>query len=175
VTPMENGDYFAAWAITTKRAASVPPFAARRRGVSHEYGRLMHFMAQAVKTDPQAWCRPIRSFAPGDLMALLKLGKHFRASAPSGSRAREADDDEPADFLDEWFETDVPQGDEIASGIIGTSWVHAHRDCLTSSFHHYMGELDGVFRAWGFAKGGTGAVSESIASAAARLWSRDPV
>jgi phytoene dehydrogenase-like protein len=29
-----------------------------------------------------------------------------------------------------------------------------------------MGELDGVFRAWGFAKGGTGAVSESIASAA---------
>jgi len=29
-----------------------------------------------------------------------------------------------------------------------------------------MGELDGVFRAWGFAKGGTGAVSEAIASAA---------
>src|SRR2546428_11900221 len=29
-----------------------------------------------------------------------------------------------------------------------------------------MGELDGVFRAWGFAKGGTGAVSEAIAAAA---------
>jgi phytoene dehydrogenase-like protein len=29
-----------------------------------------------------------------------------------------------------------------------------------------MGEIDGVFRAWGFARGGTGAVSESIASAA---------
>ena len=32
--------------------------------------------------------------------------------------------------------------------------------------HHYMGEIDGAMRAWGFAKGGTGAVSESIASAA---------
>jgi phytoene dehydrogenase-like protein len=32
-----------------------------------------------------------------------------------------------------------------------------------------MGELDGVFRAWGFAKGGTGGVSESIASAARRF------
>jgi len=32
--------------------------------------------------------------------------------------------------------------------------------------HHYMGEIDGAFRAWGFAKGGTGAISESIASAA---------
>jgi phytoene dehydrogenase-like protein len=32
--------------------------------------------------------------------------------------------------------------------------------------HHYMGELDGVFRAWGFAKGGNGSVSAAIASAA---------
>jgi phytoene dehydrogenase-like protein len=29
-----------------------------------------------------------------------------------------------------------------------------------------MGEIDGVFRAWGFAKGGTGSVSEAIAAAA---------
>jgi phytoene dehydrogenase-like protein len=32
-----------------------------------------------------------------------------------------------------------------------------------------MGELDGVFRAWGFAKGGTGSVSEAIAGAARRF------
>src|SRR4029079_8914519 len=35
--------------------------------------------------------------------------------------------------------------------------------------HHYMGEIDGAFRAWGFQKGGTGAISESIASAARAL------
>src|SRR6185503_2862453 len=32
--------------------------------------------------------------------------------------------------------------------------------------HHYMGEIDGAFRAWGFQRGGTGAISEAIASAA---------
>src|SRR6185503_20857602 len=32
--------------------------------------------------------------------------------------------------------------------------------------HHYMGEIDGAYRSWGFARGGTGAISESIASAA---------
>jgi phytoene dehydrogenase-like protein len=32
--------------------------------------------------------------------------------------------------------------------------------------HHYMGEIDGSSRAWGFPIGGTGAVSESIASSA---------
>jgi phytoene dehydrogenase-like protein len=32
--------------------------------------------------------------------------------------------------------------------------------------HHYMGEIDGAFRAWGFARGGTGAISNAIAEAA---------
>src|SRR6185295_17027194 len=32
--------------------------------------------------------------------------------------------------------------------------------------HHYIGELDSVHRAWGFARGGTGALSGAIASAA---------
>jgi phytoene dehydrogenase-like protein len=32
--------------------------------------------------------------------------------------------------------------------------------------HHYMGEIDGAFRAWGFCKGGTGRLSLAIASAA---------
>ncbi|MDQ3766666.1 MAG: NAD(P)/FAD-dependent oxidoreductase, partial [Actinomycetota bacterium] len=32
--------------------------------------------------------------------------------------------------------------------------------------HHYMGEIDGAFRSWGIPRGGTGAISEAIASAA---------
>ena len=32
--------------------------------------------------------------------------------------------------------------------------------------HHYMGEIDGAFRSWGFSRGGTGAISLAIAGAA---------
>jgi len=32
--------------------------------------------------------------------------------------------------------------------------------------HHYMGEIDGAFRSWGFSRGGTGAISNAIAAAA---------
>src|SRR5205823_8431810 len=32
--------------------------------------------------------------------------------------------------------------------------------------HHYMGEIDGAFRAWGLVRGGTGAISNAIAEAA---------
>jgi phytoene dehydrogenase-like protein len=35
--------------------------------------------------------------------------------------------------------------------------------------HHYLGEIDGVARAWGFSKGGTGQISLSIAGAARAL------
>ena len=35
--------------------------------------------------------------------------------------------------------------------------------------HHYMGEIDGAFRAWGIPQGGTGGISNAIASAARAL------
>src|SRR5208282_5862387 len=35
--------------------------------------------------------------------------------------------------------------------------------------HHYMGEIDGAFRSWGFSRGGTGAISNAIAAAAREL------
>jgi phytoene dehydrogenase-like protein len=35
--------------------------------------------------------------------------------------------------------------------------------------HHYMGEIDGAFRSWGLSRGGTGAVSNAIGSAAREL------
>jgi phytoene dehydrogenase-like protein len=73
------------------------------------------------------------------------------------------------DFLDQWFETDVLKATMSASGIIGTFQGVRSPGTAYVLLHHYMGELDGVFRAWGFAKGGTGAVSESIASAARRF------
>jgi phytoene dehydrogenase-like protein len=45
--------------------------------------------------------------------------------------------------------------------------------------HHYMGEIDGAFRAWGFARGGTGAISNAIGEAAkefgAEIRTRAPI
>src|SRR5262249_42736334 len=51
-------------------------------------------------------------------------------------------------------------------GIIGTFLGPRSPGSAYVLLHHYMGEIDGAFRAWGFQRGGTGAISESIASAA---------
>jgi phytoene dehydrogenase-like protein len=53
-----------------------------------------------------------------------------------------------------------------ASGIIGTFLGPRSPGTAYVLLHHYMGEIDGQFRAWGFAKGGTGGIAEAIASAA---------
>ncbi len=70
------------------------------------------------------------------------------------------------DFLSEWFETDPLIATMSASGIIGTFLGPRSPGTAYVLLHHYMGEIDGVFRAWGFAKGGTGAIAAAIARSA---------
>src|SRR5205814_529886 len=71
-----------------------------------------------------------------------------------------------ADFLDQWFETDVLKATMSASGIIGTFMGVRSPGTAYVLLHHYMGEIDGAFRAWGLVRGGTGAISNAIAEAA---------
>jgi len=74
-----------------------------------------------------------------------------------------------ADFLDQWFETDALKATMSASGIIGTFLGIRSPGTAYVLLHHYMGEIDGAFRSWGFSRGGTGAISNAIASAAREL------
>src|SRR3989454_6009328 len=71
-----------------------------------------------------------------------------------------------ADFLGQWFETDPLKATMAVSGIIGTFQGVRSPGTAYVLLHHYMGEIDGAFRAWGIPKGGTGGVSSAIASSA---------
>ena len=71
-----------------------------------------------------------------------------------------------ADFLDEWFEFEPLKATMSASGIIGTFMGPRSPGSAYVMLHHYMGDIDGAFRAWGFQKGGTGEVSMAIARSA---------
>ena len=71
-----------------------------------------------------------------------------------------------ADFLDEWFEFEPLKATMSASGIIGTFMGPRSPGSAYVMLHHYMGDIDGSFRAWGFQRGGTGEVSMAIARSA---------
>jgi len=70
------------------------------------------------------------------------------------------------DFLSEWFECEQLIAPMSISGIIGTFLGVSSPGTAYVLLHHYMGEIDGSFRAWGLPKGGTGRVAEAIAAAA---------
>ncbi len=106
------------------------------------------------------------SFAPRDVRELLFLGKHFW-----GLSEMEMYDTvrfwtmSIADFLDEYFETDVVKAYLAVSGIIGTALGPMSPGSAYVLLHHYMGEVDGNVGAWGYARGGMGSVSQALAGA----------
>src|SRR3954447_19763532 len=132
-----------------------------------EYGIAMAQMARFVK--------PILSAVPPDQGRIdprqwLPLRTLGRAFAELPRRLKDAFIQlmtmSAADFLDQWFETDPLKATMSASGIIGTFQGVRSPGTAYVLLHHYMGEIDGAFRAWGIPKGGTGGISEAIASAA---------
>src|SRR6202167_2616541 len=107
------------------------------------------------------------SLDPRDLKKLAFLGKRFQSLAAEDKyNLVQLMTMSAADFLDQWFETDVLKATMSASGIIGTFLGVRSPGTAYVLLHHYMGEIDGAFRAWGFARGGTGAISNAIADAA---------
>jgi phytoene dehydrogenase-like protein len=71
-----------------------------------------------------------------------------------------------ADFLDEWFDDDRVKGALATQAIIGAWCGPMTPGSAYVLMHHWIGEIDGHFGAWGWVKGGMGAVSAAMARAA---------
>ena len=107
------------------------------------------------------------SLDPRDWKKLASLGKRFQLLAAEDKyNLVQLMTMSAADFLDQWFETDVLKATMSASGIIGTFLGIRSPGTAYVLLHHYMGEIDGAFRSWGFSRGGTGAISNAIGAAA---------
>ncbi len=166
-TPMPSGDYL--WRVND-HARTFREIARHSRVDAEaydEYGRAMVEMARFVKpildmTPPDPW-----SLNPRALARLAFLGRRFR-DLPGADRYNQVQlmTMSATDFLDQWFETDVLKATMSASGIIGTFLGVRSPGTAYVLLHHYMGEIDGAFRSWGLARGGTGAISNAIAAAA---------
>jgi len=166
-TPMPNGDYL--WRMNDhgRTVREIRRHSRVDAEAYEEFSKMMTPMCRFVK--------PILSMIPPD-PTTLRL-KDLRQLHFLMQRFRDLSSDErytliqlmtmsAADFLDQWFETDVLKATMSASGIIGTFLGIRSPGTAYVLLHHYMGEIDGAFRSWGFSRGGTGAISNAIAAAA---------
>jgi phytoene dehydrogenase-like protein len=166
-SPMLNGDYL--WRVNdhAKTQREIRRHSRLDAEAYDEFSKLMTPMCRFVK--------PLLSMIPPDPTTLHP--KDLKRLNFLLQRFRELSSDErytlvqlltmsAGDFLDQWFETDVLKATMSASGIIGTFLGIRSPGTAYVLLHHYMGEIDGAFRSWGFSRGGTGGISLAIASAA---------
>ena len=166
-TPMPNGDHLWRMSDHARTRREIYRHSPVDAEAYDEYAKAMVDMARFVK--------PILSMVPPDPFSfdlpgysrLLELGQRFRRLSRTNQHALlQLMTMSAADLLDQWFETDVLKATMAASGIIGTFLGVRSPGTAYVLLHHYMGEIDGAFRSWGFSRGGTGAISLAIAGAA---------
>ncbi len=103
-------------------------------------------------TDLLSWIRTIARFRGWTGRDVHEIVRLFTMSA--------------ADFLDEWFDDDRVKGALATQAIIGGWCGPMTPGSAYVLMHHWIGQVDGHFGAWGWVRGGMGGVSAAIAEAA---------
>ncbi|HYA96632.1 MAG TPA: NAD(P)/FAD-dependent oxidoreductase, partial [Methylomirabilota bacterium] len=166
-TPMPSGDYL--WRVNdhAKTLREIRRHSRVDAEAYDEFSKMMLPMCRFVKPLLSMIPPDPTSLAPGELRKLYSLYSSLQQlSSDERYTLIQLMTMSAADFLDQWFETDVLKATMSASGIIGTFLGIRSPGTAYVLLHHYMGEIDGAFRSWGFSRGGTGAISNAIASAA---------
>jgi phytoene dehydrogenase-like protein len=166
-TPLPDGDYLIRWHDSARTRQELQRHSRKDAEAYEQFGVLMYHMARAVRPTLSMVPPEPTSFSWSNLQGLGRLGQHF---GQLGERRlydlTKLMTMSSADFLDEWFEYEPLKATMSASGIIGTFLGPRSPGTAYVLLHHYMGEIDGAFRAWGLPRGGMGSVSEAIAGAA---------
>ena len=166
-TPMPNGDYL--WRVDdhAKTRREIARHSPRDAPAYEEFNRAMAAICRFLKPLLSMVPPDPASLHPRELKRVFDLGRQFQA-LPSEEKYNliRVMTLSAADFLEPWFETDVLKATLAASGIIGTFLGVRSPGTAYVLLHHYIGEIDGTFRAWGLSRGGTGAISNAIAAAA---------
>jgi phytoene dehydrogenase-like protein len=169
-TPMPNGDYLWRMNDHARTQREIRRHSRVDAEAYDEFSKMMTPMCRFVKPILSMIPPDPTTLNPKDLHRLYFLGQRFRElSSDERYTLIQLMTMSAADFLDQWFETDVLKATMSASGIIGTFLGIRSPGTAYVLLHHYMGEIDGAFRSWGFSRGGTGAISNAIASAAREL------
>ena len=165
--PLPNGDSLARWADPQRTRREIARFSKKDSEVYPEFSRVMTHMGKLAKAVIDYPAPDITSINPKELANLFRLGKTFKDLGPDLLHLNiKLITMSALDFLDLWFESETLKAPMSVSGIIGTFQGVRSPGTAYVLLHHYMGQLDGAFRSWGFSKGGTGGISMACASAA---------
>ena len=165
--PKEDGDYLL---LTQDRGENLKEIARHSPHDADAYDAFEHDVSQvlqAIKPLLDQVPPDIFSSDPEELVALAALGSRFRRLDRNVlHNAVRLLTGSAADFLDDYFESDILKGYLASSSIIGTKVGPYSQGSGLVLLYHFIGEHDGVFGAWAFHKQGNGGFTKVLARAA---------
>ena len=166
VTFMRDGDHFGNYADHERQYREMARHSVRDANAYDRYAtdvmrqtRLIRPFLLRTPPDPT-------SLDPRQLRELARFGRAFAELGEEGfADALRFWTASIGDFLEGYFESDVIKCHFAGSAIIGTALGVYSPGTAYVLLHHYMGDVDGSIGAWGFARGGMGAVSRALQAA----------
>jgi len=167
-TPSLNGDPgIARWGDAHKTRREIERISKKDAEIYPEFAKAMTIISKFTKEVIDYPAPDITSLKPSDLSNSMRLLKALKGLGPEMIHLNtKLLTMSAVDFLAMWFESEQLIAPMSISGIIGTFQGVRSPGTAYVLLHHYMGELDGAYRSWGFSKGGTGGVSMACARSA---------
>ncbi|HEV7810506.1 MAG TPA: NAD(P)/FAD-dependent oxidoreductase, partial [Candidatus Limnocylindrales bacterium] len=165
--PMENGDYLL---LGPDHGANLREIARHNQHDADAYEKYNHDVLRVLRV-----LKPVLDQVPPDifsddpeeLIALATLGSRFRHLEKKVLHdAVRLLTGSAADFLDDYFESEILKGYLASSSIIGTKVGPYSQGSGLVLLYHILGEHDGEFGAWAFHKQGNGGFTKVLARAA---------
>ena len=165
--PGEDGDYL--W-LTKDHDQNVREIARHSRHDADAYTQYAHDLDMVCRA-----LKPLFDQAPPDLfsddpeevLALADLGRRVRGmDKRTLHNAVRLLTGSAADFLDDYFESELLKGYLASSSIIGTKVGPRSQGSGLVLLYHSLGEHDGEFGSWAFHKHGNGGFTQVLARAA---------
>ncbi|MCS7157743.1 MAG: NAD(P)/FAD-dependent oxidoreductase [Blastocatellia bacterium] len=166
-TPFPDGRFLIFWQDQKRTCEEIAKFSRRD---AEAYPRFEEYLEQLAR-----WMERILWHPPPNLVrmrardlwefgklgwALLRLEETARVSLLKLLTQS------AADFLEPWFESEEVKVTVATDGVIGTAGGPRTPGTAYVLLHHVMGKVNGHRGLWGFVRGGMGALSEAIATAA---------
>ncbi|WP_088284457.1 NAD(P)/FAD-dependent oxidoreductase [Kineosporia sp. A_224] len=165
--PMENGDYLLLGPDRDENLKEIMRHSAHDADAMDRYEHDVERVCQLVKPLFDRVPPNLFGKSPEDLADLAWLRSHLGdAPAKVLHDAVRMLTGSAADFLDDYFESDILKGYMASSGIIGTKVGPMSQGSGLVLLYHSLGEHDGQFGAWAFHKGGNGGFTQVLARAA---------
>lgn len=164
--PFPDGSGFLLWEDAYHAGKEISKINRHDGAAYPEYSRTLGELADLLR--PLLYRIPpdpgVRTIA--DVREFLSLGRYAFGTRKQISRVVDLMTMSCADFLEHYFEDDRIKGALAPGGVIGMWGGPMSPGSAYTLLHHRMGDANEVTGGWGFVRGGMGALSEAVASAA---------